>query len=130
MSIQTDILRVLKDTSRTFAIPITFLPAKLRETISVAYLCMRALDEIEDHVSIENQEKVAILHKISENMQAYSFLSPISKFHNLDKILAPYKSILPEVTLRIEEWLSNAPIDIAPRLVDASVSIADLSRDN
>lgn len=125
MSINKDINRVLKDTSRTFSIPISFLPDKLRETISIAYLCMRALDEIEDHVSLENQAKTGLLHKISVNLQAYSFSSAISKFKNLDKFFEPYKSILPEVTLRLEDWLSNAPIDIAPRLVDASACMAD-----
>jgi len=125
MTIQSDILRLFKESSRTFAIPITNLPGRLGETISIAYLCMRALDEIEDHVSLENQAKVALLRKISEKLQAYSFSGAVSKFHNLGKVLAPYRTILPEVTLRLEEWLVNAPIDIVPRLVDASASIAD-----
>jgi farnesyl-diphosphate farnesyltransferase len=125
MPIQTEILRVLKETSRTFAIPITNLPDKLGETISISYLCMRALDEIEDHVSIENQVKVAILREISKNLQAYSYSGSIFNAMNLDRILAPYKPLLPEVTLRMEEWLKNTPIDIAPRLVDATSCIAD-----
>lgn len=125
MPIQTDILRLLTETSRTFAIPITNLPGQMGETISIAYLCMRGLDEIEDHISLENQVKVELLRKISEKLQAYSYPGVTSKFNQLGKVLAPYRSILPEVTLRLEEWLSNAPVDIAPRLVDASACIAD-----
>ncbi len=125
MSIKTDIHRVLKDTSRTFAIPISFLPDKLQQTISVAYLCMRALDEIEDHVSMDLQSKASLLQEISSNLQAYSFSGPKSKSQNLDRFFEPYKTILPEVTLRLEDWLSYAPVDILPRLVDASACMAD-----
>lgn len=125
MSIQTEINRVLTETSRTFAIPISFLPEKLRQTISIAYLCMRALDEIEDHVSLEVPAKVTLLQKISANLQATSFSGVVAKFQNLDSFFEPYKTILPEVTLRLEDWLSHAPVDIIPRLVDASASMAD-----
>jgi farnesyl-diphosphate farnesyltransferase len=125
MSIQTDILRVLQGTSRTFAIPITRLPGKLRDTISVAYLCMRALDEIEDDASLKNQTKATLLRKVSATLQAHPFSGFNSSYKDLEALLAPYKSRLPEVTLRLGEWLSNSPIDIAPRIIDASSSIAD-----
>jgi farnesyl-diphosphate farnesyltransferase len=125
MSIQIDILRVLQGSSRTFAIPIMRLPGKLRNTISVAYLCMRALDEIEDDVSLENQTKAALLRNISATLQAYPFSAFNSNFKGLEALLAPYESKLPEVTLRLGEWLSNSPFDIAPRIIDASSSIAD-----
>jgi farnesyl-diphosphate farnesyltransferase len=125
MSIQTDILRVLQGTSRTFVIPITRLPGKLRDTISVAYLCMRALDEIEDDVSLENQTKATLLRKVSAVLQAHSFSGFHSTLKDLEALFTPYKSRLPEVTLRLGEWLSNSPLDIAPRIIDASSSIAD-----
>ena len=125
MSIQTDILRVLKGTSRTFAIPIMRLPGKLGETISVAYLCMRALDEIEDNIYLESQTKVTLLRNISASLQAHPFSGINSSSKDLEAIFAPYKSRLPEVTLKLGEWLSNSPSDIAPRIIDASSSIAD-----
>jgi farnesyl-diphosphate farnesyltransferase len=125
MSIQIDILRVLQGTSRTFAIPIMRLPGKLRDTISIAYLCMRALDEIEDDISLDNQAKVSLLRNISVTLQAQPFSGFNSSFKDLEVLLAPYKSRLPEVTLRLGEWLSNSPGDIAPRIIDASSSIAD-----
>ena len=42
-------MRVLKETSRTFYIPITFLKSDLKHSVASAYLVMRAIDEIEDH---------------------------------------------------------------------------------
>ena len=125
MSMQTDILRVLKGTSRTFAIPIMRLPEKLGGTISVAYLCMRALDEIEDDVSLDNQTKVTLLRNISASLQAHPFSGINSSFKDLETLFNPYKSELPEVTLRLGEWLSESPRDIAPRILDASSSIAE-----
>ena len=49
MTLPSDVTRVLKNTSRTFFIPIARLPARLQETVASAYLSMRAIDEIEDH---------------------------------------------------------------------------------
>ena len=48
MSMHNEVMRVLKETSRTFYIPVSRLPSKLQETVAAAYLCMRAIDEIED----------------------------------------------------------------------------------
>ena len=42
-------MRILKETSRTFYIPVARLPERLQETVAAAYLCMRAIDEIEDN---------------------------------------------------------------------------------
>ena len=46
---EKDALTVLKETSRTFYIPITKLPSGVQEAVASAYLCLRAIDEIEDH---------------------------------------------------------------------------------
>lgn len=72
MTLHPDLARVLKDTSRTFFIPIARLPAGLQETVASAYL-----------------------------------------------------ALLPEVTLRIGEWLSSAPPEIAPRIWDATIAMAE-----
>ena len=53
MTLPDDALRVLQETSRTFFVPIRELPAELQEVIASAYLCMRAIDEIEDHPRLE-----------------------------------------------------------------------------
>ena len=64
--LQKEAMRVLKDTSRTFYIPITFLQKELKLTVAAAYLAMRAIDEIEDHEEISIDTKYEILMKVSE----------------------------------------------------------------
>jgi len=126
MSTQENILRrVLQENSRTFAIPIMRLPNKLRESILLAYLCMRGLDEIEDHAALDNPTKVLLLRQISANLQAYPFSKSNSKPKSLEAIFSPYKSKLPEVTIKMDKWLSSLPLEIAPRIVDATSSMAD-----
>ncbi len=125
MTHQSDILRVLKETSRTFFIPIVRLPAKLQEAVGAAYLCMRAIDEIEDHPALDNQAKVAILHGISWAMQAQLASDDPANISLLEAVFLPYRNILPEVTLRIGDWLAHTPQDIAPRVWDATIAMAD-----
>jgi farnesyl-diphosphate farnesyltransferase len=125
MTRHADILRVLKETSRTFFIPIVRLPVKLQETIGAAYLCMRAIDEIEDHPSLDNETKAAILHQLSWALQAQLGSDDTSNSPLLETIFAPYRKILPEVTLRIGDWLAHTPDGIAPRVWDATIAMAD-----
>jgi len=122
---QSDLLRVLKDTSRTFFIPIARLPDRLQEAIGAAYLCMRAIDEIEDHPSLDNQAKASILHGLSQSLQAQLASDNPANQSMLEVIFLPYRKILPEVTLRIGDWLSHVPQGIAPRLWDATIAMAD-----
>jgi farnesyl-diphosphate farnesyltransferase len=125
MTHPTDILRVLKETSRTFYIPIVRLPGLLQTTIGSAYLCMRAVDEIEDHATLDNQTKVSILHGLSWALQAQLASEEPVDGSLLGKIFQPYQKTLPEVTLRISDWLSNIPQGIAPRVWDATIAMAD-----
>ena len=125
MTYRSDILRVLKETSRTFFIPIMRLPAKLQETIGSAYLCMRAIDEIEDHPDLDNQAKASILHGLSWALQAQLASDDPENASLLDAVFLPYNKILPEVTLRIGDWLAHVPQGIAPRVWDASIAMAD-----
>ncbi len=125
MTQTSDILRVLKETSRTFFIPISRLPLKLQETIGSAYLCMRAIDEIEDHPSLEREAKASILRNLSWTLQAH-----LGEMESLDgsihqTVFSAYQKVLPEVTLRISDWLTHAPASIAPRIWDATVAMAD-----
>lgn len=98
-----DAMRVLKETSRTFYIPITFLQKELKETVAAAYLIFRAIDEIEDHEELDNDVKFTILMKISDLMK--------NSFHEgeYEQIIAPIKDKLPEVTLRLSEWVDACP---------------------
>src|SRR5690625_7995973 len=57
--------QMLKETSRTFYIPITLLGSTLRKTVGSAYLCMRAIDEIEDHETLDPVIKEHLLRSTS-----------------------------------------------------------------
>ncbi|HKM50607.1 MAG TPA: squalene/phytoene synthase family protein [Candidatus Bathyarchaeia archaeon] len=124
MNLQTDVLRVLEETSRTFHISITRLPSKLQEAATAAYLSMRALDEIEDHIRLNNACKEKLLHKVSWLLQTHTALDGFTHF-GFDTFFRPYQTELPEVTLRIGEWLSYPSEDIAPRIWYAAATMAD-----
>ncbi len=122
MDFRGDALEILKQTSRTFYIPISLLPKELRRAVASAYLCMRAIDEIEDHDLLDNQTKAKLLRQISLDLQSQS---SIGNHSNLAHCLHPYQEILPEVSLRIGEW-SNLPSEtIAPRIWEATAAMAD-----
>ena len=90
-----DAMRVLKNTSRTFYIPITFLNKDLKHAVAVAYLAMRAIDEIEDHENISNEDKHKYLWATAELLKADSFDGTAYA-----DVISPIASILPEVSVR------------------------------
>lgn len=112
-------LEVLEKTSRTFFIPISRLPAELQEAVMSGYLCMRAIDEIEDHPGLDNRAKATLLYSISRLLQ--TTFAP----DDFTKILSSYQQELPEVTLRISDWALLAPPSIAPRVWEATATMAD-----
>lgn len=115
-------LDLLRETSRTFFIPISLLPAKLQEAVASAYLCMRAIDQIEDHPTLDSGTKARLLRQISLNLQAGTESSAVDDFA---VGLEGYEHQLDEVTLRIGEWALLAPDTIAPRIWDATAAMAD-----
>jgi farnesyl-diphosphate farnesyltransferase len=115
-------LDLLRETSRTFFIPISLLPNRLQEAVASAYLCMRAIDQIEDHPTLDSGVKVKLLRQISLNLQAGTELSVVDDFA---VGLEAYAGQLEEVTLRIGEWALLAPDTIAPRIWDATATMAD-----
>jgi farnesyl-diphosphate farnesyltransferase len=117
-----DALTVLKETSRTFYIPISRLPQGLQEAVAAGYLCMRAIDEIEDDPDLPNPVKAKILREVSQVFQ-----SGVTRFHDDDFALAfgAYHDQLPEVTRRIAAWASYAPASIAPRIWEATAAMSD-----
>ena len=126
MTLHSDLTRFLKDTSRTFFIPIARLPARLQETVACAYLCMRAIDEIEDHPGLDDTTKASMLHRLGPILQAHIGVSnEQAVLAELNIFFFPYRTILPEVTLRIGDWLSGAPGEIAPRVWDATIAMAE-----
>lgn len=122
MNLHKSALDVLKETSRTFYIPITQLPSGLQEAVASAYLCMRSIDEVEDDAELDNAVKAEILREISLILQ-----SGVDGFGDDDfaSAFGAYSDRLPEVTLRLGEWASYAPPSIAPRIWEATATMAD-----
>jgi farnesyl-diphosphate farnesyltransferase len=113
-----DAISVLKETSRTFYIPITFLQKELKHTVASAYLVFRAIDEIEDHQELDNDEKYKILMQIRDLFQ-----QPFNNEKYLC-IFGPLKDRMPEVTIRLEEWLQACPKDTLPIVMNAAREMA------
>jgi farnesyl-diphosphate farnesyltransferase len=122
MDLRRDALEILKETSRTFYIPIVQLPAGLQEAVASAYLCMRAIDEIEDHPELDNSTKSRLLRSVSQTLQAGVDGFAVDAF---TAGFGSYQNILPEVTLRVREWAILAPETIAARIWDATAAMAD-----
>lgn len=108
-------MHVLKETSRTFYIPITFLKNDLKTTVAAAYLAMRAIDEIEDHEELTNDVKFNLLSTTGE------LLKDTFDATAYEALLSPYASKLPEVTLRLADWVAFCPEGSRP-IVQASTS--------
>jgi farnesyl-diphosphate farnesyltransferase len=125
MGPKEDALRVLEETSRTFFLPIIKLPAELQEAVASGYLCLRAIDEVEDHPDMDPQDKAAVLNAISLLLQAQTSVEGFAH----DKFRALFSRFshlgLPEVTLRVGEWACYAPRFIAPRVWEATSTMAD-----
>lgn len=111
-------MRVLKETSRTFYIPITFLKRDLKHSVASAYLVMRAIDEIEDHELISNDTKYELLIQVSE-----LFKQPFTEKAYL-RIIEPVKEQLPEVSLRLYDWVQACPEGSRPMMMEISSEMA------
>ena len=115
-----DAMRVLKNTSRTFYIPITFLNKELKYAVAVAYLAMRAIDEIEDHETITNEDKHKYLNATAELLKTEPFDGAAYA-----EVIAPIASILPEVSVRLADWLALCPDGARPRVAAATAEMAE-----
>lgn len=113
-----DAVQMLKKTSRTFFIPISFLQKELKHAVASAYLVFRAIDEIEDHEEVHHTTKNTILMQVSE-----LFKEPFNK-KKYFQILGDAKEQLPEVTLRLGDWLQACPKGALPLLMESASEMA------
>lgn len=113
-----DAMRVLKETSRTFYIPITFLKKDMKHAVAAAYLLYRAIDEIEDHEAISNSVKHDILIKLSD-----LFKRSFTEEEYL-QIIEPIKGDIPEVSLRLYEWIEACPSGARPIMMGVGSEMA------
>jgi farnesyl-diphosphate farnesyltransferase len=119
-----DVIDTLKETSRTFFIPISRLPHGLQEAVASAYLCMRAIDEIEDHPHLDKLSKIKHLTTIGQLLQAQTSVATFA-LDDFTAAMSAQRHVLPEVTIRIGEWACLAPEAIAPRIWDAAAAMAE-----
>ncbi len=124
MVVYQEAMHTLKLTSRTFYLPIVRLPKGLREAVASGYLCLRAIDEVEDHPTLDANLKARILRTISLILQAQTSGDTFSH-QVLETSLMEFHDVLPEVTLRLGEWACLAPTFIAPRIWEATAAMAD-----
>jgi farnesyl-diphosphate farnesyltransferase len=118
INVHRSAIDMLMATSRTFFIPISHLPSGLQEAVTSAYLCMRAIDEIEDHPQLTLESKHNLLRSISLLLKKpYNNKELMTLFH-------PYNSLLPEVTLRFGEWIKLCPPAIVENISNATSTMA------
>ncbi|MGI2328872.1 squalene/phytoene synthase family protein [Planococcus sp. YIM B11945] len=110
---------MLKETSRTFFIPISFLEPTLKKTVASAYLCMRAIDEIEDHPELEDKAKTHLLKSISHMLHT-SFDPNAYKL-----LIQPYAHLLPPVSQRLDDWISLCPTEIVDKVKNSTAIMAE-----
>ncbi|GEN36166.1 MULTISPECIES: squalene/phytoene synthase family protein [Aneurinibacillus] len=111
-------MEMLLATSRTFFIPISHLSQGLQEAVASAYLCMRAIDEIEDHPELPSDVKVSLLRSISLLLD-----KPIED-KAFTELFKPYTSFLPDVTLQFGDWVKLSPPSIEPNIRNATAIMA------
>lgn len=117
-NLQKESMVMLKETSRTFFIPINFLESNLKKTVASAYLCMRAIDEIEDHPELEDEAKIHLLSATSELLKA-----PFDRFA-YEALIKPYDNFLPPVTKRLADWISVCPPEIVEKVKESTSIMA------
>ncbi|MGW4094954.1 squalene/phytoene synthase family protein [Nocardia sp. NPDC004750] len=112
MVIAPEAYAIIRQYSVTWYQPIMSMPGELAEATACAYLCMRGVDEIEDHPDLDSIAKARMLRAIASRWEETP--SRLS----FDDAFREYSSILPEVSLRLSEWSTLAPSSIAPRIID------------
>lgn len=111
---------ILKRTSRTFYPSIVALPPRIREAVMSSYLSLRAIDEIEDHPRLPDDTKIDLLKNLSSELRQ---LSPRSDA--CTRLFDPYRKELPEVTLRLDDWLALPPKGTAQTIQSAAAVMSE-----
>ena len=117
---------ILRQTSRTFFVPIIRMPRVLRDAVGSAYLCMRAIDEIEDHPDLPKEEKIDLLEQISAVLRTNASRTDEAYFQTL---FTPYGNRLPQVTRSIGHYALMAPGYIADTVWEATSAMAHAMAD-
>ncbi|MBK1819205.1 MULTISPECIES: squalene/phytoene synthase family protein [Burkholderia cepacia complex] len=114
---------MIRQYSKTWYLPVVGLPPRLNEAASCAYLCMRGIDEIEDHPTMAAADRARLLRRVSAILQTH--FSPA----DFQTAFEGYEDVLPPVSLQLGQWVTLAPIDIAPRVLDTFSVMAERMAD-
>jgi len=120
MPLELDAVEMLRHTSRTFYLSIVDLPPGIKEAVMASYLSLRALDEIEDHPTLQKQTKISLLCDISKCLQRHQANVPRS----VPLLLNAYGDELAQVTTRLDEWLNLATRSVRPHVLEATSAMA------
>jgi farnesyl-diphosphate farnesyltransferase len=99
-------IRLLEETSRTFLIPIMRLKASLRDAVGQGYLCLRAIDEIEDHPGLGSEVKASLLNGIADRLNGEP---GVAGADSIQTLLDPWTERLPEVSRALPELVLAGP---------------------
>ena len=114
-------IEILRRTSRTFFVPVIQLPSDLRSAVGSAYLCMRGIDEIEDHPDLSKEEIAGLLEKASSILLAATEESHLSA---LSDTFSPFGKRLPEVTRALGKHALLAPEGVARAVWKSTAEMA------
>lgn len=121
MALPDNAIEALELTSRTFFDPIMRLPDRLQDAVGSAYLCMRSIDEIEDHPDLSAETKIALLEGIASGFAACGYTASPDSF---DSLFESHQPDLPAVTLALGAYASLAPRDVCAWVGEATSIMA------
>lgn len=117
---------LLKATSRSFAAVIQELNPELRDAVMLFYLILRALDTVEDDMTIEPQLKVKVLRSFAEKLDTrdWSFdgNSPEEKdrkvlvefpciLHQYHELRPKYRQVIQDITVKMGNGMADYILD-------------------
>merc|ERR1712216_299375 len=111
---------MLNKVSRSFAIVIQQLPHELQDAVCIFYLVLRALDTVEDDMSIPDEVKCPELEAFHERIYDKKYVYPCGEKHykvlmdEYPKVTAvflslkkEYRDVIADITKRMGEGMSN-----------------------
>jgi len=116
----------LNRTSRSFALVIQQLPPELKDAVCVFYLVLRALDTVEDDMSIPVAEKVPVLRTFHERVGDRGFTMEAGmKAHEKD-LMANYAHVA-DAFLSLDKGLQRVIADITRRMGNGMADYIEIS---
>jgi len=123
---------LLNKTSRSFAFVIRELTPELRDVVCIFYLVLRALDTVEDDMSVSLDKKVPVLHQFHEkllqpgwNLSGYGEKDEKVLVENFDKVIDVYQTFKPKYQAIIKDITKRMGAGMAEFCQRPVVSVSD-----